>query len=169
MEINLNPNSSICLEETPKPILRMRLTLGILAKEIISQNHLVYCEVVAIRATQTSRFERPIIEEFFTLEDAVGRVVPASLRLVDSWDMFHALLIMKFKCFQGAVRVAKNLYILQAQRSRTLSTAVSSGQRIDMSSMCRRWPTTCGPQVSVSWTGNNIQTAGSCPSHPLST
>lgn len=115
-----------------------------LVKFMVFQNLHIYREVVAIRTTQSSRLERPIPEEFFTLEDAAGRIMPIHLRTVDSWDAFRVLLAIRFKDRKGASRVARNRYTLQEYGSREIieqnlpwNTTFISGQRVNMSVICR--------------------------------
>lgn len=115
-----------------------------LVKKVVFQNLLIYREMVAIRSMQSSYIERPICEEFFTLEDAIGRVEPIPLRLIDSWCAFDSLLTVRFKGRKGAGRVARNQYTLQengsrkyVDRDRPWHTAINSGQRINMSVICR--------------------------------
>lgn len=115
-----------------------------LVKFMVFQNLHIYREVVAIRTTQSSRLERPIPEEFFTLEDAAGRIMPIHLRTVDSWDAFRVLLAIRFKDRKGASRVARNRYTLQEYDSREIieqnlpwNTTFISGQRVNMSVICR--------------------------------
>lgn len=115
-----------------------------LVKFMVSQNLQIYHEVVAIRTTQYSRLERPIAEEFFTLEDAAGRIIPIHLRTVDSWDAFRLLLAIRFKDRKGACRVARNRYTLQEHGSRKTieqnlpwDITFIPGQRVNMSVFCR--------------------------------
>ena len=115
-----------------------------LEKKAVFQNLLIYREVAAIRAMQSSYIERPMREEFLTLEDAIGRVEPIPLRLIDSWSAFDSLLAVRFKGRKGASRVAHNKYTLQERgsgkyvdRDRPWYTAINPGQQINMSVVCR--------------------------------
>ncbi|KAI1873183.1 uncharacterized protein JN550_003436 [Neoarthrinium moseri] len=115
-----------------------------LSRRVIFQNLLIYREVMAIRSTQLASIERPLPEEFFMLEDAVGRVVPIHLRTIDSWEAFNTLLIVRFKDRRGAKRVAAQRYTLQEQESGRLirrdipwSMAVRPRLTIYMSIICK--------------------------------
>jgi hypothetical protein len=50
--------------------------------------------------------------EYFTLEDAVGRVLPIHLRTISSWEAFAFVLSEKFKGTRGARRVRDRRYNL---------------------------------------------------------
>jgi len=100
-------------------------------------------EVMAIKI-QASRLERPISEEFFMFEDAVGRQAPVHLRLIDSWEAFEWVLAVRFKDRRGASRVSHGRYALQERatsreitRSSEWSQAFLPGQVIDMSMLCK--------------------------------
>lgn len=115
-----------------------------LVRFMVFQNMQIYREVIAIRTIQYSRLERPILEEFFTFEDATGRIVTIPLRTVDSWSAFYGLLTIRFKDRKGAGRVARNQYTLQEHGSHKFidqnlprNIAILFGQRVDMSVICR--------------------------------
>ncbi|KAK8068800.1 hypothetical protein PG994_005416 [Apiospora phragmitis] len=99
-------------------INKFRVKLIGKAGQIILMNMLMYQDLRSRLVSLELSIERPIAEEMFTLEDAVGRVAPVPLRLVDSWDAFDALLRARFKGLQGFWRVTRKRYTLQDHRRR---------------------------------------------------
>lgn len=89
------------------------------------------------------RLERPLNEEFFTLEDAMGFVFPIHLRTITSWDVLEYVLRGIFKGRTGARRVLRGRYVLRERGTyRELQAlpwdrAFKPHQRVDMSLMCR--------------------------------
>lgn len=132
-----------------RQIVRSIQTLGdtLLGKvgQIIRMNMLMYQDLCTRLANLDSSIQRPIAEEIFTFEDAIGRVVPVPLRLVDSWNAFDALLLVRFKGFQGFGRVARRRYVLQDHHRRRdirrdipWLSAMLPGSQISMSVICSR-------------------------------
>lgn len=113
--------------------------------QVIWLNLVIYEDLRTRLLNLESRIERPIAEEVFTFEDAIGRRVPVSLMLVDSWETFDALLMSRFKGLRGFSRVSRKRYALQDyRRQRTLChnipwrSAMLPGSQVSMSIICSR-------------------------------
>ena len=88
--------------------------------------------------------ERPMSEEYFTLEDAAGFVFPIHLRTVISWAALEYVLQQQFMGRKGARRVQRRQYVLRERGThRELSQslpwekAFRPCQKVDMSLICR--------------------------------
>jgi hypothetical protein len=152
--LNTVQQSVAGLESTLLSVVKLGSGLLGLVKKIIMLNMAIYNEVVMVRTVQASRLERPITEEYFVLEDAVGRIDPVQLRFIDSWDAFNAVLATRFKGRSGANRVSQRHYTLQEHatgreinQSLPWSRAVLPGQKLDMSILCRSSPSLDGRLV----------------------
>ena len=100
-------------------------------------------ELASFRSLLTT-LERPPIDEYFTFEDALGRVFPIHLRTITSWDAFSFVLSEKFKGGRGARRVRHRRYkLLDRATGREIEQGGSwertflPYRRIDMSLLCR--------------------------------
>jgi hypothetical protein len=122
-----------------------RLGVALLSgvKQIVQLNMFIHRDLLARLTIMESRIERPIPEETFTFEDAIGRSAPIPLGLVDSWDAFDALLMARFKGRQGFSRVARKRYALQDHRKRreirhdiSWRSAMLPGSQVSMSIIC---------------------------------
>lgn len=106
------------------------------------------------------RIERPIPEEFFIFEDALGRHSTITLNWIDSWDAFDSSLEARFKGQKGYSRVACKRYALKDHRrhrdihhNTSWRSAMLPGSRISMSISCS------SQQVS----GNGSNSSACCP------
>ncbi|KAK7975353.1 hypothetical protein PG989_013816 [Apiospora arundinis] len=126
--------------------------------QVIWLNLFIYQDLRTRLLHLESRIERPIAEEIFTFEDAIGRRVPVSLRLVDSWETFDALLMARFKGLKGFGRVSRRRYALQDhRRQRALlhsipwRSAMLPGSQVSMSIICSQLSGSEGePSISTS-------------------
>ncbi|KAK1831657.1 hypothetical protein QBC39DRAFT_350580 [Podospora conica] len=87
---------------------------------------------------------RPPVEEYFTLEDALGRSLPIHLRTITSWEALAFVLSERFKGNPGARRVQQGRYRLlehatrrEISRSSDWKRSFSRYQRIEMSLLCK--------------------------------
>lgn len=87
---------------------------------------------------------RPPMEEYFMVEDALGRVFPIHLRTITSWDAFAFVLSEKFKGGVGARRVRDKRYNLvdngtrrEIQQGKKWERAFLPHQKIVMSLLCK--------------------------------
>jgi len=90
--------------------------------------------------TRTPREFGPCwIQEPLTLTDALGRVAPIHLELVNSWDVFEAVLEARFSNFPGEYKIKNKEYAISDSaserdlgRSQAFASALLPGRRIDM-------------------------------------
>ncbi|KAF2814381.1 uncharacterized protein BDZ99DRAFT_568011 [Mytilinidion resinicola] len=113
--------------------------LKIFMTRLIAGNLAIFREVVAIRKSLTA-LHRPLSEDPFILEDALGRVAPVHLRFITSWEAFDAVLEIRFKGLKGYSQVRRKQFVIQEQSTRREIDRTSlwegaffSGQRVDMS------------------------------------
>ncbi|KAJ3525708.1 hypothetical protein NM208_g11523 [Fusarium decemcellulare] len=126
---------------------------------VITIGSAVYKELRGLRALVT-RLERPIIEEHFTLEDAIGRRIPIHLRTITSWDTLDHIIREQFKGRNGEHRVARHRYALQdhathneLSRTTPWSRAFRPYQKVNMSILCNEMPNEShtAPTKSCPW------------------
>lgn len=111
---------------------------------IIAGNLAIYQEVIAIRKS-IGALHRPLNEDPFILEDALGRIAPVHLRFITSWDAFDAVMELRLKGLKGSVHVRKKQYILQEHATRreidrtaNWDSVFFPGQKVDMSLIFRK-------------------------------
>ncbi|KAK5659566.1 hypothetical protein OQA88_768 [Cercophora sp. LCS_1] len=87
--------------------------------------------------------ERPLREEYFMLEDPLGREFPIHLRLITSFELLNCVLEQRFKGRSGSGRIAKSRYVLhdrvtgrRISQANRWEDAFLPGRRIDMSILC---------------------------------
>jgi hypothetical protein len=111
---------------------------------VIAGNIAIYREVVALRSAFV-RVDRPLLEDPFILEDAIGRVAPVHLRFINSWAAFHAVMEIRFQGKQGLRKILRKEYALQetatgrdVDMSLDFDDAFLPGQKIAMSFIFKR-------------------------------
>jgi hypothetical protein len=84
------------------------------------------------------------IQEPLTLTDALGRVAPIHLELVNSWEVFEAVLEARFLDFPGENKIRSGEYAISdgaseqdLVRSQAFASAFLPGRRIDMCMLFR--------------------------------
>lgn len=89
------------------------------------------------------RLEPPLSEDHFILNDAFGRELPVSLRLISSWKALEYVVQLQFEGKSGAGRTAKRRYVLfehvtkrRIDRDARWEHVLLPGKRIDMSILC---------------------------------
>jgi hypothetical protein len=89
-------------------------------------------------------FGRPPVEEYFMLEDAMGRTLPIHLRTITSWEALAFVLSERFKGRSGSRRVQQKRYRLLEHATRReivqggdWKRSFSRYQKIDMSLLCK--------------------------------
>lgn len=85
-------------------------------------------------------FEPCWIQEVLILTDALGRVAPIHLELINSWDVLESVLMARFKNIPGERKVMRGEYALQdrgslrdIEKSQTFEASFLPGRRVDMS------------------------------------
>jgi hypothetical protein len=94
-------------------------------------------------------FEPYWIQEPLILTDALGRVAPVHLELINSWHVLEAVLAARFRNIPGERKVEQGEYALQdrgslrdIERSQSFETNFPPGRKVDMSIVFnRRQPT----------------------------
>lgn len=126
---------------------------------IINGNIAIYREVVALRSAFSKHVDRPLLEDPFILEDAIGRIAPVHLRFVNSWAAFHAVMEIRFQGKQGFKKICRKEYVLQesamgreVDMSLDFDDAFLPGQKINMSLVFKR-----------DSTEQSTQATGHCP------
>jgi hypothetical protein len=92
--------------------------------DIITGNIAIYREIVALRSAFSKQVDRPLTEDPFMLEDAIGRIAPVHLRFINSWSAFQAVMEIRFEGKQGVLKICRKEYILQD---------MATGREVDMS------------------------------------
>jgi len=122
---------------------------------VIAGNVAIYREVVALRTAFSKQVDRPLLEDPFILEDAIGRVAPVHLRFINSWAAFHAVMEIRFQGKQGLRKIVKKEYVLQESATGRevdfkldFEDAFMPGQKITMSLIFKR--TSAEPSTSNS-------------------
>ncbi|KAK7424646.1 hypothetical protein QQZ08_008529 [Neonectria magnoliae] len=127
-------------------VLSMGNDLKQASGRIVDIGFAVYGELQGLRALAT-RLERPIIEQHFTLEGAIGRRIPIHLQVITSWDTLEHIIREQFKGKSGEHRVTRHQCALedhasQAELSRSTpwSRAFRPYQKVNMSILCKEVP-----------------------------
>lgn len=112
---------------------------------IIASNIVIYREVVTLRIAFSRYVDRPLLEDPFILEDAIGRIAPVHLRFINSWDAFQAVMEIRFQGKQGFKKICRKEYNLQesptgreVDLSEDFQDAFLPGQKITMSLIFKR-------------------------------
>lgn len=75
--------------------------------QIVAGNLAIYREVLATRSSFTLQVDRPLCEDPFILEDAIGRIAPVHLRFITSWEAFDSVMEILFKGSRACHRSRK--------------------------------------------------------------
>jgi hypothetical protein len=123
---------------------RLGIRLQKLIYAVIIVNFRIYKEVIAVQRMLANHINRPLAEDPFILEDAMGRIAPVHLRFITSWDAFEAVLQIRFKDTLGSSKVRRGEYVLQESatgkefdRKTDWNIAFLPGQKVDMSMVFR--------------------------------
>lgn len=110
----------------------------------VDLNTKVYQAIQAVPGQVPGHLERTLIEEPFTLVDAIGRIAPVHLQFICSWEAFEAVLEHRFRDVPGERKVRLKEYTFQdcvtrrdVDRSKPWNRAFFPGQRIGMSLVFR--------------------------------
>lgn len=112
---------------------------------VIAGNVAIYREVLALHSAFLKHVDRPLGEDPFILEDAIGRVAPVHLRFINSWKAFQAVMEIRFQGKQGLKKICRKEYVLQESAtgrevdlSLEFDDAILPGQKITMSLVFKR-------------------------------
>jgi hypothetical protein len=140
-------------------IQKLGSELKCFSSNVIASNIAIYRQVVALRSAFSKYVDRPLLEEPFLLEDAIGRIAPVHLRFINSWTAFQAVMEIRFQGKQGLRKICRREYVLQESAtgrdvdlSLDFEDAFLPGQKITMSLVFKR-----------DSTEQSTQTSGHCP------
>jgi hypothetical protein len=112
---------------------------------IVAGNLAIYRELKSLRSAFVVQVDRPLVEDPFILEDAVGRFAPVHLRFINSWPAFDAVMEIRFQGKQGLAKIRKREYVLQESangkeidRSIQFEDAFLPGQKVTMSILFKK-------------------------------
>jgi hypothetical protein len=98
-----------------------------------------YRILVDLQSRVPREFEPCWIQEPLILTDALGRVAPIHLELVNSWEVFDAVLSARFLNVPGGQKIERKEYAIQdrssqqdIERSYSFGSGFLPGRRIDM-------------------------------------
>jgi hypothetical protein len=118
--------------------------LKTLMMKIWNLNFKTYNAVVDLQTRIPKEFGPCWIQEPVTFTDALDRVAPIHLELVNSWDVFESVLMARFKNLPGASKIPRREYALQdrrmkldVERTRPFNSCFLPGRYFDMSMICK--------------------------------
>lgn len=62
--------------------------------------------------------DRPLIQEPFILEDALGGIAPVHLQSITSWQALEAIMLVRFDGLPGREKIARRRFVLQEQATK---------------------------------------------------
>jgi hypothetical protein len=90
-------------------------------------------------------FEPCWIQEPLILTDALGRVAPVHLELINTWDVLDSVLSARFRNIPGEQKISRKEYALQdhgssrdIERTALFETSFFPGRKVDMSMVFSR-------------------------------
>jgi hypothetical protein len=111
-------------------------------------------------------FEPCRIQEPLILTDALGRVAPVHLELINSWEVLESVLVARFRNIPGERKIRDKEYVLSdrgshqdMERSCSFSTCFLPGRRIDMSMISNQvsaFDTVCPGCKTIPSEGNSV-------------
>lgn len=120
-------------------IVKLGTDLKTLAWNIWTLNFKTYDAVVDLQSRIPKEFGPCWIQEPFILTDALGRVAPIHIELINSWDVFENVLKARFVDLPGEGKVARGEYAVHEpnmerdiERWQPFATCFPPGHRLDM-------------------------------------
>ena len=102
-------------------------------------NFKMYNAVVDLQSRIPKEFGPCWIQEPLILTDALGRVAPIHLELINSWDVFDSVLAARFIDLPGEGKIARGEYAIQEpnlerdlERTQPFTACFMPGRRLDM-------------------------------------
>ncbi|KAF3763114.1 hypothetical protein M406DRAFT_261991 [Cryphonectria parasitica EP155] len=74
--------------------------------------------VLSMQASMNNCLDRPLIQEPFVLEDALGRIAPVHLQFITSWQALEAVMLVRFEGLPGHEKITRREFVLQEQATR---------------------------------------------------
>jgi hypothetical protein len=107
---------------------------------ILAVNYDSYKVLLDVQSRVPREFKPCWIQDPVILTDALGRVAPIHIELINSWDVFDSVLVARFVNFPGQGKVGRGEVAFQdrhlakdIERSQTFETCFIPGRYIDMS------------------------------------
>ncbi|KAF2432928.1 hypothetical protein EJ08DRAFT_584590 [Tothia fuscella] len=127
--------------ERVKWIRNLGADLKSLVQSVILGNSTIYKEVMALHQAFRSRVDYSLSEEFFILEDPIGRIAPIHLRFITSWEALDAVMKVRFEGHpEGMDKIRRKQYLIHQDATgfkvdtrRKLEQAILPGQKVTMS------------------------------------
>jgi hypothetical protein len=123
--------------------------LKALMTRIWSLNFRSYNILLQLQTRVPPEFEPCWIQEPLILTDALGRIAPVHLELINSWDVLESMLEARFRNIPGERKIKRREYALQdrssqldIERSASFETCFLPGRKIDMSMVFKQAPST---------------------------
>jgi len=102
-------------------------------------NFKTYSSIIDLQSRIPKEFGPCWIQEPLILTDALGRVAPIHLELINSWDVFDNVLAARFIDLPGEGKVARGEYAIHEpnlvrdlERSQPFAACFMPGNRLDM-------------------------------------
>ncbi|KAL1854486.1 hypothetical protein Daus18300_011407 [Diaporthe australafricana] len=74
--------------------------------------------VLSMQASMSNGLDRPLIQEPFVLEDALGRIAPVHLQFITSWQALEAVMLVRFEGLPGREKITTREFVLQEQATK---------------------------------------------------
>jgi hypothetical protein len=108
--------------------------------QIWTLNFRSYKILLDLQTRVPREFEPCWIQEPLILTDALGRVAPIHLELINSWDVLESVLMARFRNIPGERKVMQGEYALQdrgslrdIEKSQVFESSFLPGRKVDMS------------------------------------
>lgn len=119
------------------------ITLGVSLKSLMGKIWTLSLNIYNVVVDLQSRMPKELgpcwIQEPVILTDALGRVVPIHLELINSWDVFDSVLTARFTNLPGEGKIARREYAIHEQnlerdiqRTQPFTACFLPGHRLDM-------------------------------------
>lgn len=116
---------------------------------IWSLNFRSYNILLQLQTRVPPEFESCWIQEPLILTNALGRIAPVHLELINSWDVLESVLEARFRNIPGERKITRREYVLQdrssqldIERSASFESSFLPGRKIDMSMVFKQGPST---------------------------
>lgn len=142
--------------------------LKALMRRILALNFRSYNILLELQTRVPREFEPCWIQEPLILTDALGRIAPIHLELINSWDVWESVLEARFRNLPGERKIKRKEYALQdrfsqldIEMSASFESCFLPGRRVDMSMVFRQGisPSACCPGCGMEACRENTMAA----------
>jgi hypothetical protein len=124
---------------------------------ILTINYNSYKVLLDVQSRMPREFKHCWIQEPVVLTDALGRIAPIHIELVNSWDVFDSVLAARFINLPGQRKIERNEVAFRdrhlardIERSQPFEACFLPGRRIDMSMVFEQHlPSTSCPKCGL--------------------